>query len=136
MKQTGLGRWILSGVAALTATGGFLADWNLTHLFNPRWTPHAKFHDAWTILLGAGLGLISLRALWKAEPDPELAALLSGLFWAAQGGSYAFPGTAGIAGELPETESRVLLSKLNEGVASAGMLALTAAGYALARREA
>src|SRR5262245_4227608 len=50
------GRWLLSGIAGLTAVSGYLADWNRTHLFNPRWPPHAKFHDAWSILLGTGLG--------------------------------------------------------------------------------
>lgn len=135
MRQSDLGRWILSGVAVLTATGGFLADWNRTHLFNPEWTPHSKFHDAWTILLGVGLGAISLRALWSHEPDPELAALLPALFWATQAGSIAFPGAAGIASEFPEAADRVGLSKVPEGVASASMLALTLAGYALARHQ-
>ena len=51
------GRRILSSVAALTAAGGFLADWNRTHLFNPDWPPHARFHDAQTILLGSLLGV-------------------------------------------------------------------------------
>jgi hypothetical protein len=135
MAQTDLGRWILSGVAVTTATSGFLADWNRTHLFNPEWTPHSKFHDAWTVLLGAGLGAISLRALWSSEPDPELAALLPALFWATQAGSYAFPGATGIASEFPEAAARVGLSRFSEGVASASMLALTAAGYALTRRQ-
>ena len=112
-----------------------MADWNRTHSFNPEWTFHSKFHDAWTILLGVGLGTISLRALWSREPDPELGALLPALFWAAQAGSYAFPGAAGIASEFPEAAARVGLSKLPEGVASARMLALTAAGYALARQQ-
>ncbi|MDQ4128886.1 MAG: hypothetical protein M3151_13220 [Actinomycetota bacterium] len=36
--------------------GGFLANGNLTHLFNPRWPPQARFHDARTIILGTLLG--------------------------------------------------------------------------------
>jgi hypothetical protein len=59
-KQTGAGRRILSSVAALTAAGGFLADWNQTHLFNPGRPPHASFHDAQTVLLGLFLGASSL----------------------------------------------------------------------------
>jgi hypothetical protein len=131
-----LGRWVLSGVAVMLATNGFLGDWNRTHLFNRAWTPHAKFHDGLTMLLGAGLGAISLRALWREKPDPELAALLPALFWAAMGGSFAFPGAGSIAREFPDPNDRVGLSKVHEGVISAGMLALTAAGYALARRQA
>ena len=49
----GMERRILLSVTVLTAAGGFLADWNRTHLFNPGGHPHARFHDAQTILLGA-----------------------------------------------------------------------------------
>ena len=41
-NRTGKGRLLLTSVAVLTAVGGFLADWNRTHLLNPNWTPHAK----------------------------------------------------------------------------------------------
>ncbi len=56
MKRLSAGRRILTSVAALTSVGGFLADWNRTHLFNPNWPPHANYHDAQTILLGSLLG--------------------------------------------------------------------------------
>ncbi len=135
MHEHSVGTWLLSGVAAFTAAGGFLADWNRTHLFNPRWTPHAKFHDAWTMLLGMGLGGSSLYLLWKQEPDPRLGALLPALFWAGQAGSFAFPGTAGIASEFPEASSRPGLAKLDERLASALMLTLTGIGYALEHRR-
>ncbi|HZY64991.1 MAG TPA: DUF6640 family protein [Rubrobacteraceae bacterium] len=42
MSRTGMGQRVLSSVAAFTTVGGFLADWNRTHLFNPGWPPHAK----------------------------------------------------------------------------------------------
>jgi hypothetical protein len=128
------GRWLLSGVAVMLATNGFLGDWNRTHLFNPRWTPHSKYHDALTLLLGAGMGALSLRALWRREPDLETAALLPAIFFGAMAGSFAFPGAGSIAREFPDPKDRVGLSKVHEGVISAGMLALTAAGYALSRR--
>ena len=136
MRSTNAGRGILSGVAALTALSGFLADWNRTHLFNPRWPPHAKFHDAWTILLGAELGATSLWLLWRRDPDVELAALLPALFAAAQAGSYALPGAAGIAREFPDPSVRPLAVRPPEWGVSAAALALTGLGYALARRHA
>jgi hypothetical protein len=37
MKRLSPGRRILTSIAALTAVGGFFADWNRTHLFNPNW---------------------------------------------------------------------------------------------------
>ena len=39
------GRTILTLVAIVTAVGGYIADWNHTHVYNPRWPPHAKFHN-------------------------------------------------------------------------------------------
>lgn len=139
MSRFDTGRWILSAVAAATTAGGYLADWNRTHLFNRRWPPHAKFHDAWSILLGTGLGATALRLLWRGGRDPELAlalgAALPALFWGGQGGSFLFPGTAGMDAEFPHELPRVAGVPLNEGVGSAGMLALTALGYALARRH-
>jgi hypothetical protein len=38
MDWTTKGRVLLTAVAALTTVGGFLADWNRTHLFNPDWS--------------------------------------------------------------------------------------------------
>lgn len=75
------GRWLLGGLAVMTATNGYLIDWNRTHLFNPNWPPHAKFHDAWSILLGTALGASSLAYLRKGDVDTV--ALLSALFWGA-----------------------------------------------------
>ncbi len=133
--EAGLGRPILTGIAAFTAASGFLADWNRTHLFNPRWTPHAKFHDAWTILLGTSLGSTALYLLWRRRPDPAVSALLLAQFWAAQAGSFAFPGAAGVTKEFRRASSRRGLAKIPEGVASAAMLALTGLGYLLERRR-
>ncbi|WP_368783640.1 DUF6640 family protein [Arthrobacter sp. B1805] len=42
-------RTVLRTIAVATAVGGFIADWNRTHLFNPQWPPHARFHDAMSI---------------------------------------------------------------------------------------
>ncbi len=99
MKRRSVGRWILISASALTAGGGFLADWNRTHPFNPNWPPHAKFHDALTILLGSLLGPSGLYLLRRRGKDPgrdlALGALLPPLFWIAQGVSFLFPALKG-----------------------------------------
>lgn len=91
MKGKRTGHILLTSAAALTTVGGFLADWNETHLFNPRWTPHAKFHDALTILLGSMLGASGLYLLRKKAGDQQMqlrwGTLLPAFFWAAQAGS-------------------------------------------------
>jgi hypothetical protein len=138
-NKTGKGRLLLTTVAALTTVGGFLADWNRTHLFNPDWAPHAKSHDAQTILLGSLLGACGLYFLRTRGKDPErnlgLGALLPSFFWVSQGASFAFPKAEGLEAEFPEKVPRVKGMWVNERFSSALMLALIAAGYAAERRR-
>src|SRR3712207_5042954 len=111
MDRTGKGRLLLTSVAALTTVSGFLADWNRTHLFNPDWPPHAKFHDAQSILLGSLLGASGLYFLRGRSKHPEkdlaLGALLPSFFWVAQGVGFVFPGAEGFEAEFPEKVPRV-----------------------------
>jgi hypothetical protein len=58
------GKFLISFIAAFTAVAPYLADWNETHIYNPNWLPHAKFHNAQTMVFGTLLGLLSLLALW------------------------------------------------------------------------
>lgn len=128
------GRWILGGVAAMTATNGYLIDWNRTHLFNPNWPPHATFRNARTMLLGASLGTSALYSLRKG--NTEMAALLPAMFWASQAGSSVFPNTGGLESEFSDRVPKVRGVRMNEATFSAAMLALTAIGYGLARQRA
>ncbi len=42
-----------------------LADWNATHIYNPLWPPHAKFHNAQTMTIAVLLGVSGLVFLWR-----------------------------------------------------------------------
>ena len=88
-----------------------MADWNRTHLFNPSWPPHAKFHDALSIAFGSPLGASGLYLLLRRGKDPQtdlaLGALLPSLLWMAQAASFAFPGAEGLEAEFPEKVPRV-----------------------------
>lgn len=91
-------RLILSFMGILTAVSPYLADWNITHIYNPTWPPHAKFHNAQTMVLGALLGLITLYILWIRKATSAIqrlneAAVLVCLYWIAQLPAILFPGT-------------------------------------------
>jgi hypothetical protein len=136
MRDAGPGRWLLAGVAVATATGGFAADWNRTHLFNPAWPPHAKFHDGWSIGLMAGTGASALYLLAGRTPaEPGLAAALLAQAWGAQALAYAFPGAGDVRSEFPERRDRPGLTQVPEWAASAVALGLIAAGHRLERRD-
>ncbi|GAA1134072.1 DUF6640 family protein [Citricoccus alkalitolerans] len=132
------GRTILNVVAGITTVGGLAADWNRTHLFNPNWPPHARFHDAMTVTLGTLLGAGALYALNRQSTDPDrdttLGAMLPAAFWTSMGAAFAFPGARGLQAEFPHLVPRIKDVWINERFASAGMLALTAIGYGLERR--
>jgi hypothetical protein len=131
------GQRLLTGIAVATSVGGFLADFNRTHLFNPAWPAHARFHDAMTITLGSLLGSTSLYFLHRQHRDPQedlaLAALFPALFWAAQGAAFVFPGAGGLQAEFPQLVPRIRGVWIDERFFSGSLLALTAIGYAAAR---
>ena len=59
-----LGKILISASAVFAGVGPYLADWNETHIYNPTWPPHAKFHNAQTMSLGAGWP----EAVWAEPP--------------------------------------------------------------------
>ncbi len=94
-----IGKLLISLVAVFTSVSPYLADWNETHIYNPLWTPHAKFHNAQTMVLGALLGLLAVFCLWfrRAVSDKQKlneATVLASLYWLAQLPAVFFPGTA------------------------------------------
>ncbi|MDQ3062041.1 MAG: acetyltransferase [Acidobacteriota bacterium] len=94
-----IGKLLISLVAVFTSVSPYLADWNETHIYNSIWTPHAKFHNAQTMVLGALLGLLAIYCLWfrRALSDQQKlnkGVVLASLFWLAQLPATFFPGTA------------------------------------------
>lgn len=98
MKTISTGKILVSLVAVWAAFGSYIFDWNETHIFNPRWPPHAKFHNAQTMLLGTTIGLFALYVLWLKsltdESKLKIASVLASLYWITQAGAILFPGTA------------------------------------------
>lgn len=138
-RITNLGKGMLVTVSVTTAAGGFIMDMNRTHMFNPNWPPHAKFHDALSITLGTLLGSSGLYFLLRKSTNPvedvKLGTILPLYFWIGQGLSFAFPGAKGIEAEFPELAPRIGKIWLNEGAGSALMLCLSVFGYALETRR-
>lgn len=96
-----LSYWLVSIVAAMTSFLAYVFDWNEKHVYNPRWPPHAKFHNAQTLILGPLLGLSSLWFLWERH-QTGIAIVTASLYWVSQLGSLTFPGTALVDPEFRE----------------------------------
>ena len=126
MSRRSISRALLT-LAALFTIGATVGPDLLTptHVFNPTWPPHARFHAALAAIMPAGNSLVALYLLWlRNNPgDPGLSAVLISLFWVVFLGCCLVPGVALIAPGL----------ELPTAVVS---LVLTASGYwfALIRR--
>lgn len=98
MKSFSLGRLLISIVSLWAAGGSYIFDWNHTHIYNPLWPPHAKFHNAQTMLLGTVIGITALIVLWLQKKDTllflRIAVALASFYWITQAGALLFPGTA------------------------------------------
>ncbi len=98
-----LARWLVAFVAFVTAIGGLMADYFIPssgaqHIKNPRWPPHAKFHNAQSILMGLTLGALSIGLLFQRPHLTEsrllLSAVLASIYWLCIFAAPVFPGTA------------------------------------------
>jgi hypothetical protein len=135
-----IARWLVAFVAFVTAIGGLMADYfvpssGAQHIKNPRWPPHAKFHNAQSILMGLCLGVVAIVLLFRESPVSRsgllLAAVLASVYWVCIFAAPVFPGTAFVDPEFATTAPRPmgLPAQLVIGLFLVAML-LTAVGFA------
>lgn len=55
-----IGQVILVALSALSAVGTYLGDFDKHHIFNSRWSDHARFHAAAYAILNIQLALLAL----------------------------------------------------------------------------
>ena len=78
-------------------------NWKAAHQ-EPRWPPHAKFHNGQSVMMGLIQGVLALVLLF--EPGRLtlgrllLAAIISSSYWLAAFGARVFPGTAWVDPEF------------------------------------
>lgn len=125
-------RWLIAFVAFVTALGGLLADFLLPapaaqHIRNPRWSPHAKFHNAQGIVMGFCLGALALVLLFRhssiSREDVWLSSFIASIYWLAIFGARLFPGTALVDPEFEQEGPRRPPAQLLIGIAFVSILA-------------
>lgn len=93
-------RLVLTAASVMTVVGSAMADLTRTHVFNPSWPGHARFHNAagWGTITGSQA--LALWLLWcprqtNAEVDLAVrtAAWLPALAWVPFFLAFVTPGT-------------------------------------------
>lgn len=106
-----LGRIFLTLDCAGLFLGAWLADYNsVSHIFNPRWPPHAKFHCGQTIGLSTALGAATLFLTWRpaftrmtrelSRETLKMAAFTGSIYWITGLTAILFPGSSGLDPEF------------------------------------
>lgn len=136
MNKASTGRFLLALVAIFTIFAAFVADWNVTHIYNPQWPPHAKFHNGQTMSMGVLLGLSALFFLFRRAGDANsnlLAATVSdALYWVSQAMAFLYPGVAWTDPFLLKPGETLDQFPL-QGMLDIGTLTIVAIGFALIR---
>ena len=140
MKFPPLGKVVLSLAALYPPVGAVAMDWNETHIYNPRWPGHAKFHNAQTLSLAAECGALTLWQLWRPGPDSRSrlhwTVLFASLFVASQAPAILFPGAEWADPETPHQPTRKWGIPINQLTIETAILGpLLGVGYALERRR-
>ena len=56
-----------------------IVDFTLTHVFNPAWVGHARFHTVWLLTTNTLIGIIALVFLFRKIPTQILGMRIAGL---------------------------------------------------------
>lgn len=81
------GRLVLTLILVFFGFGDVLIDGNATHLFNPGWPPHARYHLVMQFVAFAALGGLGLHFLWRPGREALLHLKLAALIPVALIGS-------------------------------------------------
>jgi len=92
-----IGLLLLSFQPLFIGIGSFVFDFNETHVYNPNWPPHARFHNGQTMSMAASL---AAATLWYTHRTPHLSTVArkkdSLLAAALFGSMYCFTGLTAI----------------------------------------
>ena len=138
MNRNKLGTWVMTFVLVAGAVVSTAVDWNETHLFNPAWHPHARFHDALFLMILDAMSLVVLWLLWRRSAEPEIGLKAAALFAAAVWTPFFYiealiPGTTLLASDNVPVLKVGSMTFAPNLVVAAVLFLLTLVAYWLAR---
>jgi len=96
MRMALSSRLIFTAIGVSLPIAAHAADMNETHIYNPHWPPHAKFHDGQTLSLSLLLGGLTTFLAWESSSNvPAMVAATGGvasLYFLSQSTAIFYPG--------------------------------------------
>jgi hypothetical protein len=141
MRKTTAGKSLLTFLLGIFPPINVLFDWNQTHVFNPTWPPHARFHAAFGSVLAWSVVGIAIWLLWRRSTEADVGAKVALLAVLAFWTPFFYltllaPGTSLAGGEPPGfVKPKIGGMVIEPQILVAVIMCLLAVwGYRLARR--
>jgi hypothetical protein len=141
MSKPNVGKSLLTFSVATFAVINLLADWNKTHIFNPTWPPHARFHAADMSVIVWSVTGIAIWLLWRRSAEPKVGVKVAMLISLALWSPFLYvtlvvPGTSLYVSGGPPIVQHTIAGMIVEPqvVLAILFLLITALGYRLAKR--
>jgi hypothetical protein len=140
MRMPLVSRILFCFVSLYLIVGAHIADYSRTRLLNPRWPPHAKFHDGQTLMFSIFLAVLTIFFAVRKTRDRSMTLIattsFAALYWVTQALAIVYPGTAFVDPEF-NTQGAYLLGLPAQVVIDVIALGLiSVALYLAARRSA
>lgn len=107
MRMTLSSRLLFTAIGVTLPIAAHAADMNDTHIYNPKWPPHAKFHDGQTLSLSLILGGLTTFLAWKSSRNVPMMVATTGiaasLYFVSQSTAALYPGTSYSDSEVKPT---------------------------------
>jgi hypothetical protein len=98
MRANRSGLVVLTLVQVATVLSVFGFQWNDTHVFDPEWHPHARFHIVQLMGFVTVVAVLSLWLLWRRSSEPLVGVTVATVaplaFWAGEFYAQLVPGTS------------------------------------------
>ena len=98
MRMPIVSRVLFCFVSIYLVAGAHIADYSRSHLLDPRWPPHAKFHDGQTLMFSIFLAALTIFFAVKKTQDKRTSLIattsFAALYWVTQALAIVYPGTA------------------------------------------
>jgi hypothetical protein len=142
MSRTTAGKSLLTFLLGAYLAITVLFDWNQTHVFNPTWPPHARFHTAYGSVVAWSVVAIAVWLLWRRSTEPEVGVKVALLVQLALWTPFLYltllvPGTSLAGGAPPPVVQHKIAGMVIEPQIFVAIIVLLLAiwGYRLARRS-